>query len=497
MPPKNPLEIPEVTNKVISYLDDKDLASCARVSKNWRDVILPRLWRVVRVGQRDLDWVGPRPDTMYRYSHLIRELTLSVALDGFNNHQYPNLRKLTIDFRDFNNHSNCYTYIHEYSGDAGSLDLEMFPLLVELNLMYVVVAPITWVTLAAHNHIKSLWLLNIEVKADEAPMLWKACGNLESLQMHSVIIQQKGKIQQDLDFHKLHTLHLVSVLEMHSTAQIDLILRCRGLEALEWYADDIWFDGRSTLIKQPLQNAHWPHICHLFIGSVIQDGDVASILRGIGSGLERLEISNCYVETQASQALGLHFSNLVTLNFSSCLSATSPAVRDALCNCPNLQLLVAGTVFAKDIAEGGPWACLQLQQLHVCFWIGESEQDLQSLIFERLSALVRLCNLTMSCPIERGNDGGVLEFRLDKGMGHLATLQQLSWICFEKEPFQDVLYMPQIGIEEVEWMVDNWRNLRKISGVLNSNRELEDQLRDVIKSHGIFVSARLYMDTLW
>jgi hypothetical protein len=57
--------------------------------------------------------------------------------------------------------------------------------------------------------------------------------------------------------------------------------------------------------------------------------------------------------------------------------------------------------------------------------------------------------------------------------------------------------MPQIGIEEVEWMVDNWRNLRKISGVLNSNRELEDQLRDVIKSHGIFVSARLYMDTLW
>ncbi|KAF9363056.1 hypothetical protein BGX34_005003 [Mortierella sp. NVP85] len=492
MSPKNPQEIPEVINKVASYLDDKDLASCARVSKNWRDVILPHLWRVVRVGQSDIDWIGPHPDTMYRYSHLIRELTLSVAFDGFNNHQYPNLRKLTIDFRDFNEYSNVYSYIHEYSGDAGSLDLEMFPSLIELNLMYVVVAPITWMTLAAHHQIKSLWLLNIEVGADEAPMLWKACGNLESLQMHSVIIQQSGKIQQGLDFHKLHTLHLVSVLGMDSTAQIDLILRSRGLKVLEWYADDIWFDGQSTLIEQPLQNAHWPHVHDLFIGSVIQDGDVASMLRAVGSGLERLAISNCYVETQASQALGLHFSNLVTLDFSSCLSAISPAVRDALCHCPKLEVLVAGTVFAKDIAEGGPWACLQLQRLHVCFWIGESEQDLQPLIFGRLSALVRLCNLTMSCPIERGNDGGVLEFRLDKGMGHLATLQQLSWICFEKMPFEDVLYMPQIGMEEVEWMVDNWKNLRKITGFLNSNRELEDQLRDVISSHGISVSSRAF-----
>jgi len=67
---------------------------------------------------------------------------------------------------------------------------------------------------------------------------------------------------------------------------------------------------------------------------------------------------------------------------------------------------------AKDVVAGGPWVCQQLRKLTACFWFEESEKGLQQEIFERLSTLTRLEELTLeSHPWygRRGMDGRDME----------------------------------------------------------------------------------------
>ena len=481
---------------VVSHLESKDLATCVRVSKSWRDIVLPIRWRFIKVLQKSSanesapEWLGPRPDDMYRHCDLIHELTFIHVFNGFDKHRYPNLRKLTIDFRDPNKRS----IVSDDSRESVSLDLtEMFPLLVELNLMVVVVTPITWMTLAAHNHIKALWLINIKVEAAEVPMLWKACGNLEVLKMGSVTVQQSGNIQPDLVFHKLHTLHLIWVWGMHATAQMDLMLRCHGLENVMCHSYSGDFEKQRTFINQPL---HWPRLKELCFDFTIQDGEMTSILKGIGNGfggIVKLVVDGAPLKAQAFRALGLHFSTLVDLHLSGCQSTASPAIQDILCGCPKLESLAIASIFARDIVKGGPWVCQQLRRLFICIMVEESEEDLQPLVFERLSTLTRLQHLSMIPPPMDADGVNVLEFRLDCGMGKLTSLQQLASLYFEAEnlewpiEYYGTPYYPQLGMNEVAWMAEHWK-LHSIMGVLNSDQQIEAEVKDAIfESFGIRV----------
>jgi hypothetical protein len=79
---------------------------------------------------------------------------------------------------------------------------------------------------------------------------------------------------------------------------------------------------------------------------------------------------------------------------------------------------------------------------------------------------------------------GVLEFRLEYGLGQLASLQRLSTVIFTGST-NSRNYEPQLGMEEVVWMAGNWKKLRKIGGCLNSDEQMESQLAASIKSLGI------------
>lgn len=112
----------------------------------------------------------------------------------------------------------------------------------------------------------------------------------------------------------------------------------------------------------------------------------------------------------------------------------------------------------------------------------ESEQDLQRLIFERLSALVQLEELIMWLSMSE-NAYGVLKFRLECGLGLLASLQQLTTLRFFRDSASE--YVPQLGMDEVTWMVDNWKKLKSIKGRLNSDQLIESQLQRTIECHDI------------
>jgi len=60
----------------------------------------------------------------------------------------------------------------------------------------------------------------------------------------------------------------------------------------------------------------------------------------------------------------------------------------------------------------------------------EGEQDLQHHIFERLSSLVHLGWLRAYCRMRDRDPHGTVEFRLENGLGQLASLQQPKTLAF-------------------------------------------------------------------
>jgi hypothetical protein len=150
-----------------------------------------------------------------------------------------------------------------------------------------------------------------------------------------------------------------------------------------------------------------------------------------------------------------------------------------------LEVLTARSILAKDIAEAGPWSCQKLRQLKICFQFGESEQNLQPLVFERLSTLTRLEWLTLYYP-DGGNEG-VLEFRQTCGLEHLASLQQLTTLDFDINSSYE-RYIPQISMVEVEWMTVHWEKLQRIRGCLNRDPLEDAKLKHALRLHGIGAS---------
>ncbi|KAF9363057.1 hypothetical protein BGX34_005004 [Mortierella sp. NVP85] len=477
MPPKNPLEIPEITDQVASLLQCNDLARCVRVSKNWRDIFLPHRWRTVRVGFEDYrnrtGYFGPKEDDAYNHRYLIQDLCLMGVFAGLVGHDYPNLRRLWISRGDAKN--------------ALSLDLiKMSPFLVHLDMAAVKVAPTFWEALSSLSHIRSLYLYDFKMDADSAPRFWQACKQLENLEMMNVTLDRGAP--RDMEFNRLRTLSMMMTFVLDEAEQLSLALQSPNLETFEWDIGPFTNIRERTLIHHPIQSNHWRRLNKLHMGCDLQNADLASILEGIGYGFGNvidLRLGRCQWGAQTSKAITQHFSTLVKVDLAECYSGSSSSILDMLCCCPRLEVLLARNVSAREIAARGPWVCQQLQELRICFQVGESDLDLCPLVFKRLSTLTRLERLDLWFPNYRYSDHGVLKFRLDCGMEHLASLRQLSTLRFFMDSFHE--YIPQFGMDEVAWIVDNWKKLKRISGCFNSDPLIESEVKEAFESSGVTI----------
>ncbi|KAF9349383.1 hypothetical protein BGX34_001832, partial [Mortierella sp. NVP85] len=389
---KGPLDLPEIADLVAPYLAIQSLAACVRVSKSWRDNFLSHLWSVVSTGAKcneplfeatpDGRWHGPCLDDIYRYRHHIRHLSLFGAPAGLEEFQYPNLHHLVVEL------VSCHPYRTMISLDL----VEMCPLLTLLELTNISVALTTWATLSTHPHIRTLRLRNLQIEAAAAPLFWSVCANLESLVLHDITFQGEG-VPRDMVFHRLRKLKMRMGAQEAESQRAELIVHFPMLESL-----NLSTEFPRPLIQHSIQNNHWPHLNKLHLSGLL-DKDVASILGGAGNGprnIVELGLDHCQLKTQAARILGHTFSTLVDVKMYSCKSILGATILDVLCSCQRLEVLYAGDVSAKDIVKHGPWACEQLREMTIHIQVGESEQDLQWLVFGRLSALERLEKLTMS-----------------------------------------------------------------------------------------------------
>jgi hypothetical protein len=278
-------------------------------------------------------------------------------------------------------------------------------------------------------------------------------------------------------FDRLRILDMTATTLQQDEYQLDLILQSPMLNSLKWEFRNI------AVVKERIPNTQWPPLTKLDINSYLQDAELASILNRIGNGhgcIADLRLYLCEMNTRASSALSLHFNTLVNVDFGwKC--ASSSTIVDILCGCPRLEILqYVGSILAGDIASRGPWVCQQLRELGLWLLFEESEQDLHQLVFERLSTLTRLERLTILNTSRIEYENG-LAFRFDCGLGRLASLQQLTDLQFGRDP------SPQLSMEEVTWMVKNWKKLRRVKGCLHSDKRVRAILESVLESHGIDV----------
>ncbi|KAF9349492.1 hypothetical protein BGX34_001766 [Mortierella sp. NVP85] len=480
MASEDPLEIPEITGLVASYLSEKDLAHCVRVSKKWRDLFLPHRWRIVCAGFKPTKCplkhshrlrVGPHPSDIYGHRHLIHQLILVGETAGLDKYHYPNLRRLCL-----------FQWLKDPEQEVLLELTEMFPSLVNLGIGDVKLASSSWKALVVHPHVTTLALYSAKIKETDALLLWEVCRKLESLELHRVTFSS-GIIPEGAAFDSLRKLMIVDPRNMDISNQLNLILRCPNLEKLYWAGLEIASNRPIPHINRLVKGC-WPHLRHLCILQWFGDMHVATILEGIGHGsLVNLALAKCFLTKQGSKALRVHFDMLVVLDFQDCCYVASSVIRDVLCSCPKLIKLRARSVPATDIVKGGPWVCRRLRELRICFLFEKSEKDLQRDVFGHLSTLTRLERLEMSAPEhEPYEDVGILEFRLENGMGQLGTLQQLAHLRFDSK---SDAHLPQMGKNEVVWMLYNWKQLKTIRGRLNRESNEDENLKDVFKRLGV------------
>jgi len=492
MPPANPLEIPEILlcgpEEIARYL----------VSKFWYNALLPLRWRTVRAiswsrqprRMRYTQHLRPCPFILRRHRRLILDLTIDADRSKIDRCTYPNLKTLTFG---------TSKYFPE--NRVISLDLtEVFPTLTELNLNSFLVSQETWLSLSTHSHVTTLSLNNIHVCGSNGLVFWRSCAKLENLALEKVNIGPET-ISENTMFDRIRQLKLVDVEGLDAESQLDLIIRCPNLKGLHWkynpvvanhylHPGDLFNLSNMThplSIIRSIPKGNWPYLDELDVH--MNAVDLASILEGISGGLRLLKLRDLALREQIFSSLGRHYNTLVKLDLRDCFLDKGFDLLDILCNCPSLEILHSRYgLDAGDVAEGGPWACRLLRELTLGFWFGKEDQDFQQDVLERLSTLDRLESLEIFYRLNDGilniykNSG--IEFRLDLGLGQLASLRQLKTLTFDGSSVHTIT--PQLGMEEVEWMTTNWTKLRRVAGQFNGSPE-ENALKDAFIRRGVEV----------
>ncbi|KAG0241343.1 hypothetical protein BGX31_001242 [Mortierella sp. GBA43] len=465
----NPLEMPEIAEVISSHLIPEDLAQCILVSKAWYDLFMPALWDTIKLDTRKDPDTGPQPSAIYHHGRLIRSLRINKDVCEELNIHGPILEILeSMDFT------------------------EMFPLLISLRLDGVHLSPAKWSTLSTHHHLRSIYVCWIEIA--DPPVFWRLCTNLEQVDLCDCTIASTG-IPGDVEFPRMRSLQLNRTKEMDEETQLEVLLRSPNLRDMTWMTID-HDNPRSTKLPVQIQSGHWPHLHTLHLGGGLEDTDLMFVLNGIGKkhrNLRNLHVGGHSLNTQSFNQLWTYFDTIVSLDLVYSYATTSLMHQEILCNCPKLEILRARGILAKDIATGAPWRCQRLQELQICIQFGRSDENLHPLVFERLSTLVRLERLTLYHPLSRFNgDYGVLKLRLDSGLSKLATLQHLTEIEFGY--IRTLRYYPQMGLEEVHWMVDNLKNLGIVYGHLNEDHEKNHELVWALRERGVSATLIRWFD---
>lgn len=358
------------------------------------------------------------------------------------------------------------------------------------------------VTCSQHTNLTSLAVRAGMIHSRDLEAFWNVCQQLEILELTEmeIMVPWFGSLPGTMSnsarrFPKLRELTLAR-LYMTPERQLDeFILHCPILRTLVWRlrSSDVFPVHRfsSSFAAQA-----WPHLDSMEITghqNRLTERQHTLILQSTRRPFRRLDLDYKWIQFYEFSLLRNHFKALTKVRLilspptrsqrgGSWPLATkalefSKWAQDVLESCPSLEHFAATTITAKDIINGKPWACYRLRIFEAMINMNFSspsrkpsgprlafsqDEESQCLhIFERLGQLNQLTELNLGCPDKYLDDMGGIQVRLlplelRVGLGHLSTLRDLELIGYS--------FTQDLRMVDVEWMLQHWKNLRKIAG---------------------------------
>ncbi|KAF9952647.1 hypothetical protein BGZ70_000549 [Mortierella alpina] len=199
---------------------------------------------------------------------------------------------------------------------------------------------------------------------------WHACTGFSSIVLSRVDLDTRT-IPQNTDFSRIKNIHLYSserdVMDFGVNEYVSLFKACSELLHLSWTLRDVqpyiqhfmMLSDEATVADSLLKLE-----CLQLHGNAFMDRDIAALLRNTPM-LRKFENNNTWFGPIAFDMLQkYHFQHMITVVVVECSGLQSAMVQRILCSCPQLRQLVAGTVFAADLAQPSePWICRHLARL--------------------------------------------------------------------------------------------------------------------------------------
>ncbi|KAF9170088.1 hypothetical protein BGX21_009353, partial [Mortierella sp. AD011] len=203
----------------------------------------------------------------------------------------------------------------------------------------------------------------------------------------------------------------------------------------------------------------------------------------------------------AFKSCNRYLSTLTRLDVHVCPNFTSAMSQQILTSCPLLRDFDACTLDARDIlgiteetqvTEEGrteslqtrstatrEWVCLNLRSLSVFICgIDERYPGRQQQVLQQLARLEKLEYLSIGTDNSSDFESvGGLVLRLDAGLDILKSLKRL-------EKFVFLGLCPEMGENEVHWMLSEWTELRNLGGLLNSLDCRRNELQGILFNSG-------------
>lgn len=447
----NPLENPELRIAVGQFLESPDLCRCLRVSRSWYSSFLPLVWRsLVLLPQRRIPFmVGsprrPTVESLRRHSHLIKELDyFTTVWAEYGSIECPNLKSLEVHC----NKDAITAAFHQYFDDDEAFARE--------ERLYT-----AWTPPRNLHNLSALKVHGIEVSAYDSVFFWELFRQLRTCYMNGTIIGEQP--DTSVTFRRLLKVEIIPKPGFSFEQQTRWISQCPNLVELKLTSSAGSHNDLDAFVAR-LAAGNCPNLCVLqMCGLGATDIQLAQAI----SGMKRatiLDVNGCEFGELSFKALRRHFPTLEALVIFS-RASSSPMVLEILTSCPHLEALCTGDIMGQDIIDSRPWPCvasLRLLRVSIRLTPGQDPDDQQRNVFRRLSQLVNLEQFDLWSQPPMNDDTKSLEFRLEKGLEQLHTMQNLK-----KLGFVDVTQ--NLTEADVMWMIRTWKNLRMVTGILTSD----------------------------
>ncbi|KAF9178133.1 hypothetical protein BGZ51_003854 [Haplosporangium sp. Z 767] len=524
------LRLPEILTYIANNLSRMDFLNALLVSHAWHTHLMPLLWHILVLPQRwsvvmaDSDSPSgfPEPLLFRKYGHLVRSLTCN-NLQHHASYLVPACAQLTeLDIIDLSN--DALPLLQLNTRTLTSIDLERER--DQLNKPF-----------RTHDFVQTLGeclflerIRLVDVAIEEHIDLRGAVGGSGSgpvldMRKPRPVITPAAPGTKDATLraialfyqvlHRLSALELVGSVIRTPPPRMDVFYRLRKLALIN---SSMSYRNQLQLVSQCQYLTHLklqlvrkferldveelaalelatacPRITHLdLMWSTIKDEEIAALLGHLphltSFWAQRTNLAEKSIEALAGPMSRIR-SQLIELDLTDAREMKGYWIQRLLSSCSGLRRFRATQIRVQDMMmnqqqtavsvsidhpEPSPsWACLQLQELQLSITGISAERSLedQAYVYDQLSRLTELQILSL------GGNGmstwlrtETLELSLQSGFDRLRTLKELRVFNFS--------YMAHdLGMDEVEFMMEHWKRLRKVVGTIGLRVQEKRQSR--------------------